>query len=74
MICQKDRGKIFVHINPTGTKNLTELWRVMREKEKPFLKHKKENSVLKQKSFIEYKKKLNRNSTDGCGFIVENIT
>lgn len=52
---KRPRKKIRTH-KPYWNNELTELWRVMREKEKQFLKHKKENSVLKQKPFSEYKK------------------
>lgn len=52
----KRSRKKFRTLKPYWNNELTELWRVMREKEKTFLKHKKGNSVLKQKSFSEYKR------------------
>lgn len=52
---KRSRKKFRTH-KPYWNNELTELWRVMREKEKTFLKHKKGNSVLKQKSFSEYKR------------------
>ena len=51
---KRSRKKFRTH-KPYWNNELTELWRKMREKEKLYLKHKRNKNILKHRSFIDYK-------------------